>query len=92
MSEHTPGPWRVEKFNDTKSWSIYANGGTHSLASIRDAANARLIAAAPDMLEALTNALGWMERYAGDTNDLSGELWRHISSARAAIAKAEDRS
>lgn len=86
MSEHTPGPWRVEKFNDTKSWSIYANGGTHSLASIRDAANARLIAAAPELLQALRDA---RESLIARGADPVISVLREIN---AAIAKTEGRS
>lgn len=59
MSGHTPGPWRPSKL--TKSWGVYDADGT-SVAKVGDAfgvaaerreADARLIAAAPALLEAL---------------------------------------
>lgn len=57
---HTPGPWETKNGHSV----IHVYGGGHRVAvvsevpywmdfSITDAANARLIAAAPDMLEAL---------------------------------------
>lgn len=64
MSAHTPGPWRIETFkgDDLKRTAIVAcNGdGPVAVASFPDegdyAANARLIAAAPDLYEALNAA------------------------------------
>ncbi len=98
MSKHTPGPW-IHGRND----AFYRNGnrliwtskgpgfGTIAEASDydrdRSAANARLIAAAPDLLAALKKAA--KELGINDPNDhafesdLAGEI-------RAAIAKAEE--
>jgi len=94
MSEHTPGPWAAEKVNERKirQWSIRAQGAapviSYELATlsghdpVRDKANARLIAAAPELLAALQEIVA-----AAD-----GEGWDQIdadfSKARAAIAKA----
>ena len=62
---HTPGPWKVAEnlFGNTASYEVYANvetksgkGGYTRICQItpRDQkANARLIAAAPELLEAL---------------------------------------
>lgn len=59
--KHTPGPWRVERQNSsptTGEWMI-AGAKPGYLAEVRDCgsgcakANARLIAAAPELLEAL---------------------------------------
>lgn len=50
ITKHSPTPWRVEKFNDTKSWSIYAAGGTKSLASVKSEADANLIVRAVNAL------------------------------------------
>jgi len=81
---HTPGPWKVAEnlFGNTASYEVYANvetksgkGGYTRICQItpRDQkANARLIAAAPELLEALEamvemvemNGLG--KRYALD--------------------------
>lgn len=65
MNKHTPGPWKVARQNPsptTGEWMICgANPGY--LAEVRDCgsgdvqANARLIAAAPDLLAALQGLL-----------------------------------
>lgn len=94
--EHTPGPWKA-------LWSsgISIHGpDDRSVASIASsikrpegekAANAYLIAAAPDMLEALEGITGFVERLAGDepAEAANPELWRKLERARAAIAKAK---
>lgn len=59
MSKFTPGPWHKQQL--TKSWGIYDQQGTsvarvadaYGVASERRQADARLIAAAPEMYEAL---------------------------------------
>lgn len=95
MSEtkHTPGPWVVEDPIEslTPIGAHGRNGGkwvAHCLGP-HQAANARLIAAAPDMLEALTALLARFD----DNPELSELIGLvEIEHARAAIAKAEGRS
>lgn len=61
MSQHTPWPWRYERQNGspTTGEHMIAGGLPGYLAEVRDcgsgdvAANARLIASAPELLEAL---------------------------------------
>lgn len=58
MSEHTPGPWGVHDLG------IYADGicvavCDAGIAIEQEMANARLIAAAPDLLEAIERLLFW---------------------------------
>ena len=86
MSEakHTPGPWQwTQHFDPTIS--IYKDG-FGQIARLYDSsegagkANARLIAAAPDLLDALIEIVS-----ADDAHELTQ---KHIESARAAIAKA----
>ncbi len=86
MSEakHTPGPWQwTQHFDPTIS--IYRDG-FGQIARLYDSsagtgkANARLIAAAPDLLAALIEIVS-----ADDAHELTQ---KHIESARAAIAKA----
>jgi hypothetical protein len=79
MSKHTKGPWHV--FKDS---SIYSKHADYTLAEIVAGmtdeecdANARLIAAAPELLEAL-------QRLCADELHTQ-EKW---NNARAAIAKA----
>ena len=95
MTDHTPGPWYDVAFY-----------GNHSIGSVdvrvaevvRDGvddvegeANARLIAAAPDLLDALRNALDTIEigqRIRDPKWDGSAAPHSTIGMARAAIAKA----
>ena len=99
MSEtkHTQGPWRINKYGSIGA----GERGTEPIVAIVEpfysvdrrhgdhAANARLIAAAPDMLEALTALLARFD----DNPELSELIGRvEIERARAAIAKAEGRS
>lgn len=89
---HTPGPWETKwpKFN----CSIESRGGVvatvyigHTLGDSESQANASLIAAAPDLLEAL-KAL--RDHAVDDTDDR--RLSEAVANADAAIAKAEGRS
>ena len=82
-TKHTPGPWKIIPIEDAarKVWDcVYYEDGNvdHHLACVEGKANARLIAAAPELLEAAKAVAKWLGR---DIND-----W---DSLRAAIAKAE---
>ena len=85
MSDHTPGPWAYENYGGTLHVFLDNEGGTPSICKLvgndKDA-NARLIAAAPDLLEALQNLLKVHEGEGG-TQYHAGDI------ARAAIAKAK---
>ena len=72
MATHTPGPWRLVE-NDRYGWRVEAGSladdtqenicvPCYGRPGKLDEANARLIAAAPELLEALTEATG---RYEG---------------------------
>lgn len=84
---HTPGPWSCERIWDTPASRIHArvDGGVPiALAEAftmrapgEKEANARLIAAAPDLLEALRGVLRVADRATDE-----------FDAARAAIAKA----
>jgi hypothetical protein len=62
-TKHTPGPWRMvecpEIHDEGNAYEIEVDGQTiaHIYASEDMDANARLVSAAPDMLEALKAAL-----------------------------------
>jgi hypothetical protein len=80
---HTPGPWNFAQLEHGR-YSIYRNG---PLAYCGDAAvpgdgldNARLIAAAPDLLDALQALVSSWEAGTPYTTE--------IGAARAAIARA----
>ena len=87
MSEHTPGPWTARPQTGPQ-WGV--THGDSEFAFIcncftlhgNDEANARLIAAAPDMLEALKQSLDWLSSYPG-----GGALGMY-DQVRAAIEKA----
>lgn len=88
MSKHTPGPWQwTQHFDPTIS--IYKDG-FGQIARLYDSsagtgkANARLIAAAPDLLAALKSiAIAWKDEVL--VHDDQREAMR---AATAAIAKA----
>ncbi len=89
MGKHTPGPWNVQRENGsptTGQWMI-SGGNPGYLAEVRDLgvgevkANAFLISAAPELLEALIEAMDLID----DICALEGDSTR---KARAAIAKA----
>lgn len=99
MSEHTPGPWTVqlleEKHGGYENWKTFcirANNNCH-LASVghidrfhanKTEANARLMAAAPNMFQALQDiALGQMQIPSAKSFESHA-----IGIAKAAIKKA----
>ena len=90
MSKHTPGPWSYIGNGDVVARSENYCGGEKDIASVfltandEDEANSRLIAAAPDLLEALREVLN---NPAGDY-DASDGYENAVKQARAAIAKA----
>ena len=94
MSGHTPGPWSLRR--TIYFLTVVAKGGKRGWRSIcqlaycegRDGANARLIAAAPELLKALKNMVReWIE-IVGD-EDVNGTPADTLERAKAAIAKAE---
>lgn len=86
MSKYTPGPWEeMPVHGESYGRRIFA--GSQYIASVGDSdqktpdkSNARLIASAPDLLEALEALADYFD--AGDNE------CRPIENARAAIAKA----
>jgi hypothetical protein len=96
VSEHTPGPWTVKNadhIGDPEEdfsalppyWFIdagkgYAEEGFHIAAFMKES-NARLIAAAPELLEACKSAAGLLAEFP--------EAKTMVKALNAAIAKAE---
>ncbi len=87
MSKHTAGPWVVEddasRYADSKGCYYIRDavghvGRTQARGEEKNLANARLMAAAPDLLEALKEVLA--------ISDRKHDAW---DKAHAAIAKAE---
>ena len=86
MSEHSPGPWDFCKFD----YSIYRVGEWTCVASFSDAylptpADARLMAAAPELLEALELML---REYGCRCGESGCDMCRDSEIAREAIRKA----
>ena len=99
MSAHTPGPWRMVRFEFLEGeelevaryrhpdwWEVRSNPDkdyrSMGVSGHIGEANARLIAAAPDLLEALEDVV---KQVLGAEAD----MWLDIKQARAAIAKAK---
>jgi hypothetical protein len=85
---HTPGPWNVKRiFGDPPAITGPAGGLVANVASSghtrKELEDARLIAAAPEILESLVWILD-----AVDTEPEMSIYKAHIEKARAAIAKA----
>ena len=111
MSKHTPGPWSVREYSaDIQIIAgnfrepalvrriVGASNDCQTALRIEQAANARLIAAAPELLEALRDALAAMEHMGDVMNGMdivTDEDEAHFpafAKARAAITKAEGTS
>lgn len=95
MNQHTPGPWTIENHGSTYIISKPGDGyitrdvcrmDGSTMSAFAQKANAHLIAAAPDLLEALQEIIsaadgdGWSQLDAG------------FSKARAAIARARGKT
>lgn len=102
--KHTPGPWRVEHTGDYADDPVkvvkicYPDGQQRHLAKVYDCylpgdgdgdANARLIAAAPDMLAALEAMRDAWDMEGRESVRARGEA---MTAIRAAIAKARGES
>jgi hypothetical protein len=89
---HTPGPWKAQPAGyPTRQWDIVADSGRRNVAeTICDhEANARLIAAAPELLAACEGVLGVLNHGTPTKEDGTPNThWKHIDIIRAAIAKA----
>ena len=89
MSKHTPGPWSINDWPQATTDIAIGAVGTPMIAkvSLRDVsineqkANARLIAAAPELLEALNT---WLAQYSAEEYEDCPE----VVQTRAAIAKS----
>ena len=108
MNEHTPGPWtnnggRIEAGGsfDEPSFKAVAMVGIINLQAMENTANARLIAAAPDLLAALNQAAAGLAVIANhekrthpgcadqnDINSVRGFALECFHQTRTAINKA----
>lgn len=87
MSKHTPGPWRIVKNNNGTINIVGANDAEGfalkvALINNADEDNARVIVAAPELLDELKRLVRWHDQLSA----------KDIAKAEAVIAKAEGRS
>jgi len=86
MTEHTPGPWKGD-YEIIGNSRIVATMAWCSGMEAEDSANACLVCAAPEMLEALREMVTWMPSgFAPESKS------RAMNMAYDAIAKAEGRN
>ncbi len=84
---YTPGPWNIEKGEkriNTIAWIISANDGFGPVA-FSTGANKNLIAAAPDLLEALEN----IEANLTGTDCMPERIADSLRRAKNALAKLD---
>ena len=92
--KHTPGPWYIRRMKDGKTIAEIGPICADEYAGccwldVREE-DARLIAAAPDLLEALTDAVIDFDNWAAhEDNHPHEHLVAWAERARAAIAKAK---
>lgn len=94
-AQHTPGPWTAGKYATRAQWSLRGDGDRRSL-GLYDAtksstlspeeseANARLIAAAPDLLRVLQSLATFLSRPSAATS--VREIM--LGEVRSVVAKA----
>ena len=93
MSKHTPGPWDVYVPDDLDGKTYGIDGADGSAVvyfgfdrteGIRDIANARLIAAAPELLEALQTVKKMMDQEPVDFAIIDEVIHQAITKATGA--------
>jgi len=95
MNKHTPGPWQAHRHESTDTYTIHVAGRcweTWAVAHVgdctQDEANARLIAASPELLEALNSLTAMAEAFPTELHEKHPD----VVAARAVIAKATGES
>lgn len=93
--KHTPGPWRVDS---SKSFYVFACGSLVEQAGVENGpficnastrANALIIAAAPELLEAASDLLDGWESMSGTSKAHAGRLTPAIKKVLAAVSTAK---
>jgi hypothetical protein len=90
MTTHTPGNWKVH--TEGEKTGILTENNVEHLATcygFRKEGNARLMAAAPELLEALKDAEFLLRKAGLMAGPMRDSFNRSASDAREAIAKAE---
>lgn len=84
-NQPTPGPWEYKKFNLQEKYAVGPDVSKRT-ADAYGLANARLIAAAPDLLEALKELVSIVAIHQNATENRFA--WAEMQLAGEAIAKA----
>ncbi len=101
-TKHTPGPWKTLKFEDNENYVVTNQSGRPGFhreiatvhfgfsepAETEQHANAKLIAAAPELLEKLDQLTLVVGLTAFKHEDQRAVLQQALDEARAAVAKA----
>ena len=90
-SKHTPGPWMLERVNTNELWIVNKQNKIASIIyplseKVEQETNARLIAAAPDLLRCLKYCIGFISGKHSTTEQDKDEV---LELSQAAITKAE---
>lgn len=83
---HTPGPWRYSEGKVLAGRGYVVADISHQADSTIP--NARLMTAAPDMLEVLQEIESFLENQQDADDGTPNDAMRHLVYVRAAIAKA----
>jgi hypothetical protein len=79
---HTPGPWDITPFGNPPFFDVNGEGDEDHVGVITRESDARLIAAAPDLLQSCKALLEWIE---------TGRATKPaLTDARKAIRKATE--
>ena len=100
MAKHTPGPWHIGARQPNSDKFIYGKAGEEVANCDRltnfpevNLANARLIASAPELLDALKASTKWLAHFKGylgpDEVSEMGPVAEIIRISREVIRKAE---
>lgn len=99
MAQHSPGPWELgPSLEDHGGWRVYSD---HSYrvaevpnvnGSARNEANAKLIAAAPEMLVALQGMLSEWDQFTRYGSEIAKSANERINFARSVVEKVEAQS
>lgn len=90
-TKFTPGPWRTERPDPDCNWLSVIIGDCKPIAEVTydglEASNAHLIAAAPELYQALEKAVNYYGRTGGPWN-VPSETGTWLAMAQAALQKA----
>lgn len=94
-TKHTPGPWKLE--DGPLGRYIYADGRVWAIACMykvadQREANARLVCAAPDMLDVLRRAFEYLDNIPETAAGGDDEAVEIARAAKKVIAQAEGRT